>query len=155
MANTLEKANQLMEVKAALEQLKVETGLHSSGDTYSSLSEDSEAESGLTAEAERMGERHGFSRTARGASHETLSTTVTSADEFVWIDSHNRLVEVQHLPWSTEDLHRVIKCGTLKESANRISIEVISRISFYMQRVLVRIAREAQRLSHKVFKCSK
>ena len=73
----------------------------------------------------------------------------------MWIDSHNRLVEVQHLPWANEDLHKVIKCGTLKESANRISVEVISRLSFYMQRVLVRIAREAQRLSHKVFKCSK
>ena len=158
VANTLEKANQLMEVKAALEQLKVENSQHSSADTYSSLSEDSEAESGMTGElGERPGEgeRNRFSRTARGASHETLSTTVTSADEFVWIDSHNRLVEVQHLPWTNEDLHRVIKCGTLKESANRISIEVISRISFYMQRVLVRIAREAQRLSHKVFKCSK
>ena len=66
-----------------------------------------------------------------------------------------RLVEVQHLPWSTDDLLRVIKNGTLKESANSISMEVLPRLSYYMQRVLVRIAREAQRLSQKVFKCSK
>lgn len=50
VANTLEKANQLLEVKAALEQLKVETSHQDSGDTYTSLSEDSEAESGLTSE---------------------------------------------------------------------------------------------------------
>ena len=34
-------------------------------------------------------------------------------------------------------------------------MEVVPRLSYYMQRVLVRVAREAQRLSHKVYKCSK
>ena len=146
LSKSLEKANQLMEVKAALEQLTIENSVQSSISAYSSLSEDSEGECGGE---ERM------SRKEREASHETLSTTVTSADEFVWIDSHNRLVEVQHLPWSTEDILRVIKNGALKESSGSISMEVIPRLSYYMQRVLVRIAREAQRLSSKVFKCSK
>lgn len=49
----------------------------------------------------------------------------------------------------------MIKNGALKESSECIAMEVIPRLSYYMQRVLVRIAREAQRLSHKVFKCSK
>ena len=146
LSKTLEKANQLLEVKAALEQLTIENSVQSSLSAYSSLSEDSEAEAGCS---ERL------SRKEREASHETLSTTVTSADEFVWIDSHNRLVEVQHLPWSSEDILRVVKNGALKESADSISLEVIPRLSYYMQRVLVRIAREAQRLSSKVFKCSK
>ena len=83
LSKTLEKANQLMEVKAALEQLSIENSVQSSvsHSMYSSLSEDSEAEAG--------GEER-LSRKEREASHETLSTTVTSADEVVWIDSHNR-----------------------------------------------------------------
>ena len=64
-------------------------------------------------------------------------------------------MEVQHLPWSTEDILRVVRNGALKETSNNISLEVVPRLSYYMQRVLVRIAREAQRLSHKVYKCSK
>ncbi len=31
----------------------------------------------------------------------------TAADEFVWIDSHNRLVELQQLPWTPSDVAAV------------------------------------------------
>ena len=91
MSKTLEKANQLLEVKAALEQLSIDGGVQSSVCTYSSMSEDndSDGESGVT--DQDQDQRHTrVSRKEREASHETLSTTITSADEFVWIDSHNR-----------------------------------------------------------------
>lgn len=92
MSKTLEKANQLLEVKAALEQLSIDGGVQSSSVcTYSSMSEDndSDGESGVT--DQDQDQRHNrVSRKEREASHETLSTTITSADEFVWIDSHNR-----------------------------------------------------------------
>ena len=149
-SKSLEKANQLLEVKAALEQLSIDnnnTSIHSSISTYSSMS-DCDSEQG----SQQLEDKY---RKERETSHETLSTTVTSADEFVWIDSHNRLVEVQQLPWTSEDLLRVLKNGAIRESASNISLEVIPRLSYYMQRVLVRVAREAQRLSQKVHKCSK
>jgi len=148
ISKSLNKANQLLEVKAALEQLSIanNTSIHSSTSTYSSMSDcDSE---GFMQDDERI-------RKNRESSQETLSTTVTSADEFVWIDSHNRLVEVQQLPWNNEDFFKVVRNGTIRESASKISMEVIPRLSYYMQRVLVRVAREAQRLSQKVHKCSK
>ena len=92
LSKTLEKANQLLEVKAALEQLSIDGGVQSSSVcTYSSMSEDndSDGESGVT--DQDQDQRHNrVSRKEREASHETLSTTITSADEFVWIDSHNR-----------------------------------------------------------------
>ena len=74
-------------MKAALEQLSMgkSLSLHSST-SYSSLSE-----------AEEEEEEEGKRRRRVESSQETLSTTVTSADEFVWIDSHNRLVEVSDL----------------------------------------------------------
>ena len=91
LSKTLEKANQLLEVKAALEQLSIETSVQSSVSTYSSMSEcDSDGESGVMDQDQDRVDRLG--RKEREASHETLSTTVTSADEFVWIDSHNRCV---------------------------------------------------------------
>ena len=103
---------------------------------------------------------------------ETHNTTVTSADEFVWIDSYNRLVELQKFPWNHTDLCTVISSaqsgrdmtvsplastpggivggGTIEQQEHRglfHSADILPRLSYYLQRALVRIAREAQRLS--------
>lgn len=67
----------------------------------------------------------------------------------------NTLCQVQQLPWSPEDLVKVVQQGSVRDSASKVSLEVIPRLSYYLQRVLVRLAREAQRLSQKVHKCSK
>ncbi|ODN02290.1 Ankyrin repeat and BTB/POZ domain-containing protein 2 [Orchesella cincta] len=81
---------------------------------------------------------------------------VTSADEFVWVDSHNRLVELQHYPWSNHDILKVIeKSSRLKDNLERISMETIPRISYLLQRALVRVARETQRLAKGSGFCSK
>ncbi|XP_023349205.1 ankyrin repeat and BTB/POZ domain-containing protein 2 [Eurytemora carolleeae] len=155
-AKGLEKANQLLEVKAALEQLSFGNissshgGINSSSSTFSSMSEyESEPDS---SDMHEVQERN---RKCRASSQETLSTTVTSADEFVWIDSHNRLVEVQQVPWTAEDIHKVLQTGAVKDSAHTFSNELYPRLSYYIQRALVRISREAQRLSQRIYKCSK
>ena len=103
---------------------------------------------------------------------EAHNTTVTSADEFVWIDSYNRLVELQKFPWNHTDLctvissaqsgrdmtvsplsstpGRIVGGGTIDPQEQRglfHSADILPRLSYYLQRALVRIAREAQRLS--------
>ena len=102
---------------------------------------------------------------------ETHNTTVTSADEFVWIDSYNRLVELQKFPWNHTDLCTVMSSaqsgrdmsvqplasspgggigGIDQQDQQRNlfqSADILPRLSYYLQRALVRIAREAQRLS--------
>ena len=103
---------------------------------------------------------------------EAHNTTVTSADEFVWIDSYNRLVELQKFPWNHTDLCTVISSaqsgrdmtmppiasspgglvggGGIDQQEHRglfHSADILPRLSYYLQRALVRIAREAQRLS--------
>jgi ankyrin repeat/BTB/POZ domain-containing protein 2 len=81
---------------------------------------------------------------------------VTTADEFVWVDSHSRLVELQHVPWSNHDILKVVeKSSRLKDSLERISMETVPRVSYLLQRALVRIARETQRLSRPLGFCSK
>lgn len=110
--------------------------------TYSSLSAGSES----LEPARRLG---------RYSSLETVNTNVTSADEFVWIDSHNRLVELQHPPWSQHCILRVIRTGRCREHSDRISLETIPRLGYLLQRALVRVAREIQRLSIGMGLCSK
>lgn len=111
--------------------------------TYSSLSAGSEIE------------QNAVSRIGRYSSLETVNTNITSADEFVWIDSHNRLVELLHPPWNQQSIQNVFKNGRCREHFERISIEIVPRIAYLLQRALVRIAREVQRLSFALGLCSK
>lgn len=130
----------LEDIKLAIQQLTMRS--QTSTSTYSSLSAGSES----SEPARRLG---------RYSSLETVNTNVTSADEFVWVDSHNRLVELQHPPWTVHCVHRVIRAGRCRENAERVSMEAIPRLGYLLQRALVRIAREVQRLSTELGLCSK
>lgn len=130
----------LEDIKLAIQQLTMRS--QTSTSTYSSLSAGSES----SEPARRLG---------RYSSLETVNTNVTSADEFVWVDSHNRLVELQHPPWSQHCVMRVIRGGRCREQSERISPEVIPRLGYLLQRALVRAAREVQRLSCGLGLCSK
>lgn len=130
----------LEDIKLAIQQLTLRS--QTSTSTYSSLSAGSES----SEPARRLG---------RYSSMETVNTNVTSADEFVWVDSHNRLVELQHPPWSQYCLMRVIRTGRCREMADRVSAEAVPRLGYLLTRALVRIAREIQRLSSILGLCSK
>ncbi|XP_054084439.1 ankyrin repeat and BTB/POZ domain-containing protein 2 isoform X1 [Zeugodacus cucurbitae] len=130
----------LEDIKLAIQQLTMRS--QTSTSTYSSLSAGSES----SEPARRLG---------RYSSLETVNTNVTNADEFVWVDSHNRLVELQHPPWSQHCIMRVIRNGRCKEQAERVSVDTIPRLGYLLQRALVRIAREVQRLSACLGLCSK
>lgn len=135
----------LEDIKLAIQQLTMRSHTSNAGystSTYSSLSGSESSEPAVR-------------RLMRHSSLETINTNVTSADEFVWVDSHNRLVELQHLPWSNHDVLKVIQNGRLKEHMERISMETIPRLSYLLQRALVRIGREVQRLACPLGMCSK
>lgn len=97
----------------------------------------------------------GHGNLGRYASLETVNTNVTSADEFVWVDSHNRLVELQHPPWSQHCVWRVIRGGRCRELGDRVAADAVPRLGYLLQRALVRVAREVQRLSAGLGLCSK
>ncbi|XP_064078331.1 ankyrin repeat and BTB/POZ domain-containing protein 3-A-like isoform X2 [Macrobrachium nipponense] len=140
---TLESASGLEDIKQAIEQLTMRSqGSRTSysTSTYSSMS-------GSEGEPVRRLMRH--------SSLETINTNVTSADEFVWVDNHNRLVELQQLPWSNHDVLRVVQQGRVREQLDRVSMEAVPRLSYLLQRALVRVAREAQRLTRPLAMCSK
>ncbi|KAH8259562.1 hypothetical protein KR026_006215 [Drosophila bipectinata] len=127
----------LEDIKLAMLTLRSQT----SSSTYSSLSAGSES----SEPARRLG---------RYSSLETVVTS-TSADEFVWVDSHNRLVELQHPPWSQQCILRVLRNGRCQQQAEHLAVEAVSRLGYLLQRALVRIAREIQRFSSGVGLCSK
>uniref|UniRef100_A0AAR5PTR1 ABTB2/3 histone-like domain-containing protein n=3 Tax=Dendroctonus ponderosae TaxID=77166 RepID=A0AAR5PTR1_DENPD len=131
----------LEDIKLALQQLTLRS--HTSTSTYSSVSAGSESS------------EPAIIRLMRHSSLETINTNVTSADEFVWVDSHNRLVELQHLPWSNHCILRVLQSGRCKEHMARVSVETIPRLSYLLQRALVRMGRETQRLSSTLGICTK
>ncbi|CAH1160285.1 unnamed protein product [Phaedon cochleariae] len=126
----------LQDIKLALQQLTVRS--HTSTSTYSSISAGSESSEPPPR------------RLVRNSSLDTINTSVTNADEFVWVDSHNRLVELQHLPWTNHCILRVLQTGRCKPHMTRVNVEIIPRLSYLLQRALVRISREAQRLSSTV-----
>lgn len=130
----------LEDIKSAIQQLTMRS--QTSTSTYSSLSAGSES----SEPARRLG---------RYSSMETINTNVTAADEFIWVDSHNRLVELQHPPWSQHCISRVIRSGRCSQHSERISTEAVPRLGYLLQRALVRIAREVQRLSIGIGLCSK
>ncbi|XP_065158993.1 ankyrin repeat and BTB/POZ domain-containing protein 2 isoform X2 [Atheta coriaria] len=131
----------LEDIKLALQQLTMRS--HTSTSTYSSVSAGSESS------------EPAMRRLMRHSSLETINTNITNADEFVWVDSHNRLVELQHLPWSNHCILRVLQTGRCREHMNRVSVETIPRLSYLLQRALVRIGRETQRLSSNLGICTK
>lgn len=135
----------LEDIKLAIQQLTMRSHTSNTGystSTYSSLSGSESSEPAVR-------------RLMRHSSLETINTNVTNADEFVWVDSHNRLVELQHLPWSNHDVLKVVQNGRIKEHMERISMETIPRLSYLLQRALVRVGREVQRLTCPLGMCSK
>lgn len=67
----------LEDIKLAIQQLTMRSHTSNSTSTYSSLSGSESSEPAVR-------------RLMRHSSLETINTNVTSADEFVWVDSHNR-----------------------------------------------------------------
>lgn len=145
LSSQLEHATGLEDIKMAIEQLTLRS--HGSRTSYSTSTYSSLSGSEGGAEPMR--------RLIRHSSLETINTNVTVADEFVWVDSYNRLVELQQLPWSNHDVLRVIQNGRIKEHLERVSMETVPRLSYLLQRALVRIARETQRLARPLAMCSK
>ena len=120
----------LDDIRMAIEQLTLRS--HASTSTYSSLSS-----------ASGSGPR----RPIRQPSLETLHTSATSADEFVWLEARSRLVELRRPPWAAQELGRVL--------GRELGPDAATRLSLLLQRALVRIGQEARRLSRPLGLCAR
>ncbi|KAG7305808.1 hypothetical protein JYU34_009955 [Plutella xylostella] len=144
----------LDEIRSAIKQLTLRSrdssSTATSGASSAGGSNHGNQESNSAAEARRR-----RAPLVRQPSLDTVCTNVTSADEFVWVDSHNRLVELRCVPWTPTEITRALQSGRCRDVATRFAPDTPPRLAYLLQRALVRIARETQRLSHNFGFCSK
>ncbi|XP_031569539.1 ankyrin repeat and BTB/POZ domain-containing protein BTBD11-like [Actinia tenebrosa] len=60
-----------------------------------------------------------------------------------------------NFPWSLNDVSKVLRLGRAREHFRAISPQTIERVCFLLQRPLLRIVIEAERLSHEMERCTK
>lgn len=70
----------------------------------------------------------------------------------VWLPM---LPHLDELPWTLQDISKVLRLGRTRENFRAISPQAVERVSFLLQRPLLRIVREAKRLSVRYSKCSR
>lgn len=85
---------------------------------------------------------------------DTINTNIP--DEYDQAERHSRLVVVERVPWSEMHVAKVLESSDrMKGIVKIIPHDIIQRISYLLQRPLVRIAKEAQRLSTAYGQCTK
>lgn len=89
------------------------------------------------------------SRSAPGSLHSSPEIERLSHSDLI------TLPELTQVPWTEADILLTLQGGQLKYCCGNISIECLQRLSYLLQRPLIRIAREAQRLCVMYNKCTK
>lgn len=142
-------------VSTAIERMKMDSPTSNSSDctlrTNTSFSSHSRTSSGFHSQGIMEGtsidvENH----------HGSLETLNTSFQEFDCAERYPRLVELGRAPWTDEQVEEVLQnCEELKKQSRSISYSSVQRLSYLLQRPLIRIVREARRLSLTYNKCTK
>ncbi|CAK1544775.1 unnamed protein product [Leptosia nina] len=145
----------LEDIRSAIKQLTLRSRDSSSTATSGASSAGGGSNNGAQETGSAAEARRRRAPLVRQPSLDTVCTNVTSADEFVWVDSHNRLVELRCVPWTASEITRALQSGRCRELSARMAPDAPSRLAYLLQRALVRIAREAQRLSQNFGFCSK
>ncbi|CAH1257296.1 ABTB2 [Branchiostoma lanceolatum] len=89
-----------------------------------------------------------------GYSESFCSVKSSVPDDYECTDRYTRLVEIENIPWTEKDIAQVIENGQGKNVCDSVSRDIIQRLSYLLQRPLVRIVREAQRLAIRNCKCT-
>ncbi|XP_049864833.1 ankyrin repeat and BTB/POZ domain-containing protein 2 isoform X1 [Pectinophora gossypiella] len=145
----------LEDIRSAIKQLTLRSRDSSSTATSGASSAGGGSNNGAPENGSAAEARRRRAPLVRQPSLDTVCTNVTSADEFVWVDSHNRLVELRCVPWTAGEISRALQGGRCREIAPKMAPDAPPRLAYLLQRALVRIAREAQRLSQNFGFCSK
>ncbi|KAF6028325.1 hypothetical protein EB796_013376 [Bugula neritina] len=80
----------------------------------------------------------------------TSSVTSSHLDTLSTSSQDSMLPELTQVPWTESDILSTLQKGEFKELCGNISIECLQRLSYLLQRPLIRIAREALRLTCKI-----
>ncbi len=91
----------------------------------------------------------------RRNSLETVDTNLTVELDYSYLDKFNKMVEVERVPWAEQEVLNILREGRTKEFSGHITVEIMQRLAYLLQRPLGRIAKEMQRLSQTFCRCGR
>ena len=91
----------------------------------------------------------------RRNSVETIDTSLTVELNYSFLDKYSKLIDLERVPWSEPEVLNVLREGRTKEYSGHITVEIMQRLCFLLQRPLHRITREILRLSQSFCRCGR
>ena len=91
----------------------------------------------------------------RRNSLDTVDTNLTVEDHYAIFDKYPKMAEPERVPWGDQEVLNVLREGRTKHLSGSITVEMMQRLSHLIQRPLIRITHEAQRLSGTFCKCGR